>query len=190
MDKGVILEGDWEVFASHIVIDGSNCKELTDYQWKAIQRILSSEDWINSTGITAIVCKNFNLDEAHMYFTPQIEDLRVGYECEVYTDKWKKIRLNQKEGLQVSVTDIALERYKIRVPYLTKEKINMEGWMDSSGKDYKVSLFRKKNFTLGYNWEEKTLKIVTFEDNSHTLYNGTCRDINEFRQISKLLNII
>jgi hypothetical protein len=45
------------------------------------------------------------------------------------------------------------------------------------------------DYTLGYNWEEETLKIVTYEKTSHIIYNGECKCINSFRTICKLLNI-
>lgn len=124
------------------------------------------------------------------YFQPEISDIRVGYEAEFDLagfgkEGWQFVKF---QGVDKAVRCYH-EKGLYRVPYLTQEQIEAEGWRVSVGKDFRVTLFRKDNYTLGYNWEEKSIKIVTFGENSHTLYNGECKDINTFRYITKLLGI-
>ena len=126
------------------------------------------------------------------YFTPHIEDIRVSYEYEyslgTNDGPWNKVII--KSGLDIDdfINDKS-NNIPQRVPYLTKEQIEAEGWRLAVGEDYHVTLFRMGKYTLGYNWEKETLKIVTFEANCNILYNGECKDINTLRYITKLLNI-
>jgi hypothetical protein len=127
------------------------------------------------------------------YYTPDIEDIRVGYECEVESNsKWKPIIINAIDSEENSIgTDSGsywLTAQNIKTPYLIKEQIEAEGWLPTVGKDYKVTLFRKDGYTLGYNWERKTLKIAEVST-GNTYYLGNCPSINEFRLITKLIKI-
>lgn len=73
------------------------------------------------------------------HFTPEIKDLRVGYECEmkVYNeDRWVKLVfgnldfstvLDRDKDGKYSVPDC------IKTPYLTKEQIESEGWKHIGG---------------------------------------------------------
>src|SRR6187431_1971729 len=77
------------------------------------------------------------------YFTPQIEDIRVGYECEIcpnlgYDDRWIPTvgKCEEIPGNGVKSCNLDELTYDclidghigIRVPYLTKEQIEAEGW--------------------------------------------------------------
>lgn len=144
------------------------------------------------------------------YFTPDIEDIRVGYECEFNTNNiklnWIKVIAsgpNQifENGMVIYKILEELTQGRIKVPYLTKEQIEAEGWGRVSGvadfertTPFLYSIRRDKNgslFNLVYNFDTKDLII----DNGHTYeqqdiyYNGKCKDINTFRYICKLLNI-
>lgn len=141
-----------------------------------------------------------NKMEELKYYTPDIEDIRIGYECEVnnakgYKKTFEPLCIGYKidGGYEDEIGEIIAmidDGYgEVRTPYLTKEQIEAEGWNISVGKDYRVTLFRKDIYILGYNWENKMLKVTTFEKESQTLYNGSCSSINEFRYICKLLNI-
>ena len=68
-----------------------------------------------------------------IYFVPDIEDIRVGYECEI-----KPTGSEELDWMPYVINgDTAFKYYKtkgkgatsIRVPYLTKEQIEAEGWV-------------------------------------------------------------
>ncbi len=93
------------------------------------------------------------------------------------------------------VTSLGFIRYKtwIRVPFLTKEEIEVEGWknIDNRGMSENNGLeCTKGEFTLYYWFIHPRLKII------HT-YLGTVLEtnimdkfsINEFRKLTKLLNV-
>ena len=136
------------------------------------------------------------------YFTPDIEDVHVGYELE-----WKcKIR-NQDWEKTICDTDlisIIYDEYEhadfeepydeqFRVPYLTKEQIEAEGWSKAKvpivtiKHDFYEIPYIKDNFRIDYNFKNKLINIL--ENNGVNLFYGKCKDINTFRKIIKLLGI-
>jgi hypothetical protein len=147
--------------------------------------------------------------EQSKYFTPNIEDIRVGYECEMSTDRFEFF----KTKIDLSDINDLIDWYRqgyftnnlsdiIKVPYLTKEQIEAEGWKTWNGAgDFQrtkpLFFISKKldipagnrNYSLvncGYNFETKELKI---DIEQLTIFIGECKDINTFRYICKLLNI-
>ena len=142
------------------------------------------------------------------YFTPDIEDIRVGYECEINTDRnarhgdsdWNHIIIDGDlyHGFGVDLS-------RLRVPYLTKEQIEAEGW---KLKGITVDIWWEKE---GYfeinNWTSRKIVMhygmkghVGYNDcrlyiyaedmgDEHMLFEGECKDINTFRYICKLLKI-
>lgn len=140
------------------------------------------------------------------YFTPSIEDIRVGYECEELLDtcyncgtkderhdiRWEKRVF--KELLHSNYIYEKIKNEKLRVPYLTKEQIEAEGWkelkreLDGFGK---YSYFQKETKHITFQEKEHILEIHNDEAYSdhQTWYEGECKDINTFRQIMKLLGI-
>lgn len=151
------------------------------------------------------------------YFTPNIEDLCVGYECEynfakAYTNDFKFVKIGYKddEGYTNELTDmihlIDDGAAAIRVPYLTKEQIEAEGWeyvKNTNTVDVDIChIFNKNNYMLG--WFPLINKIavlvrdpskafdekgILIEYNNTERYTGSCKDINTFRKICKLLEI-
>lgn len=144
------------------------------------------------------------------YFTPSLEDIRVGYECEFhgmtvggltiidFSDEsksetirepdikvWSPIKCGYDPWInEKTVEEIKrlLENNQIRTLYLTKEQIEAEGWKAVSD-----SQFYKKDVVFSF---QSSLEKVTFwEPAGDVLFNGECKDINTFRYICKLLNI-
>ena len=126
-----------------------------------------------------------------IYFVPDIEDIRVGYECEI-----KPTGSEELDWMPYVINgDTAFKYYKtkgkgatsIRVPYLTKEQIEAEGWVFD--KIYLGDVYYKR---LGYSMchflSQKRISI-TRESSDTKWYMGECKDINTFRYICKLLNI-
>jgi len=139
------------------------------------------------------------------YYTPNIEDIRVGYECEIcpnlgYDDEWIKVIGKCKEVLGNGVKDCNLAELTydclidshigIRTSYLTKEQIEKEDWL------FKVSYgdaerFSKANYNIFYYYKDCMLSVIMTKETKEdiSIFGGKCNSINEFRWICKLLNI-
>lgn len=157
------------------------------------------------------------------YFIPDIQDLRAGYECELL---WNQNMLPEENWYSIKVNEDGTEDFdfidwvgkvansKIRVPYLTKEQIETEGWkFKYTNKTRwwyeKDDTFFECPMTTGYQImrldmvhdpEYKAITIKAYYrgeagyDKSEgvdlpTIFEGYCKDINTFRYICKLLNI-
>lgn len=141
------------------------------------------------------------------YFIPSIEDIRVGYECEYTSDgsgwvpseiiKGKLYTLNVVEIIKWVIEYGYDMKDIIRVPYLTKEQIEAEGFPVLQFYPSGTPLYRRGDEHKGIEivQQEKRIMITrvwsSFEDTFHreVIYRGTCKCINEFRTIIKLLGI-
>lgn len=135
------------------------------------------------------------------YFTPDIEDLHIGYECEEHTpystDEWSKVIIEDFG----SESDFDLQRCrdfifmdKIRVPYLTKEQIEAEGWKfikKHPGTECCDFEMGKYYLDVDFDFRENIhLRIYDGEyENEFNYFSGKCKDINTLRKIIKLLGI-
>lgn len=124
------------------------------------------------------------------YFVPNIEDITVGYECEIFQDEvWKPFKFNVEEIIPVfaRINSKTIISDKIRVPYLTKEQIIAEGWKQRPSEE---NLFYKgegRDYDL-YIINDNKIRIINNEIED-SIYYGECKDINTFRKIIKLLRI-
>jgi hypothetical protein len=133
------------------------------------------------------------------YFTPDIEDLYVGYKLEIkgpHDVDWQPVVLG-KDAIWHQFTNLenlgqAMEQ--LRVPYLTKEQIEAEGWIEDKGL-YKLRKNEDLFFTIDFNTDSYSLIINSYSKINTTYYSGDhvfkgfCKDINTFRKIIKLLGI-
>ena len=163
------------------------------------------------------------MEESLKYFVPEISDIRVGYECEIWwnynylpKDEWCSVKVLQESTKDFDLYDFTsrINKNEIRVPYLTKEQIEDEGWVRQNNyldetknqrfggiPDYELKtefgslrLFIKD---LEKPYENISIERYTKSDHSNPLslsgkwfvYRGICKDINTFRYICKLLNI-
>lgn len=134
------------------------------------------------------------------YFTPSIEDIRVGYECESHEtsfdrdrpgpeynyDRWVPCRLSLDDVIYIlSYQKNKLGGNGLRVPYLTQEQIESENW------GYMGGHYIKNEWSLQvWNWRDSIwLYINELDVEENIIYWGECKDINTFRQIMKLLGI-
>lgn len=127
------------------------------------------------------------------YYTPDIEDIRIGYEGEInwsrgYSETFVPFKITvQNEdfaytGLLSEIVDAMDDGYaEVRTPYLTKKQIEAEGWEDMIGYLYKN--YRRLNFN------SETNKLQIYDMFNNIFYVGKCRCINDFRYITKLLGI-
>ncbi len=140
------------------------------------------------------------------YFTPDIEDIHIGYECEIYDQstsklikkvEWHIVKThlgNSEIGKNVAINQVLkyIKQNKLRVPYLTKEQIEAEGWVEMSppiisiSREFRNIPFIKDGYRLDYNLNSNQLAITV---NDQFLFYGECPSINELRIICKLLNI-
>jgi hypothetical protein len=143
------------------------------------------------------------------YFTPDIEDIHIGYELEAkitnFPDRNNWIPIVIKGFVNVKeYHDAGI----YRVPYLTKEQIEAEGW-----KHYQniPDMVVPEGYVEYYKDVEWFKVVISISERSHyltvekvfqnvqignelqefrnTIYNGECKDINTFRKIIKLLEI-
>jgi hypothetical protein len=133
------------------------------------------------------------------YFTPDIEDICIGYELEMnwnraYEEKWVPIKISVQDEefaytseLSEIVDALHDGMSEARVPYLTKEQIEAEGWKPEK------SYFRKNNLYLFFENNELEIEFgepFTWDaSDSDVRYKGECKDINTFRKLIKLLGI-
>lgn len=131
------------------------------------------------------------------YFTPDIEDFHVGYEYE-YEDIIPSGSSDYFKGVITKPSEIenlfqGFETgMRVRVPYLTKEQIEAEGWeQDERYNDEKH--FYKNNIYLrlyiGYHYNKIIAYTISIFNEDGILFKGNCKDINTFRKICKLLEI-
>lgn len=144
------------------------------------------------------------------YYTPELEDLFIGYECEWFGELGRKLIKQDKQWQKfkiISSNNISPTVIKnLRTKYLTIEDIENEGWKNLNikspftGKDYKFS-----KIVDGAGFNETSIYTLTFHspnelkihletetsylDINETIYYGKCPSINEFKKITKLLGI-
>jgi len=141
------------------------------------------------------------------YFVPDIEDLHIGVVYEYYDqglqfdehgrfipDEIRDDEFMWRGGIIKYPSDllhlsIRLDKNTLRIPYLTKEQVEAEGWVfhkqgNIGGIFY---LLFKNSFRVAI-WID-SLEIEFEESEGNTLFYGECKDINTFRKICKLLNI-
>lgn len=116
------------------------------------------------------------------YFTPSIEDIRVGYECEVkWSHRWAEF-IYPAGGI------LPKEIRSVRVPYLTKEQIEKERWVENTKFFTKgdCGMLRYNNNMVIF---KNSNRPSDWQPREYTLFRGECKDINTFRYICKLLGI-
>lgn len=146
------------------------------------------------------IMKNPEIDPSSKYYTPSIEDIKVGYEYESKDkDIWKNNSI-QTIGQYTKAINLLdnpkMDGYHIRTPYLTKEQIEAEGYKlttqgstteySRDGVSDKVYYFAKGDLVIFHIPEYHQVVIV---NKGEKIFKGECPSINEFRYICKLLGI-
>ncbi len=147
----------------------------------------------------------------NQYFTPNIEDIRIGYECELRgiefhpsNDPYETDTLSEEDTELFKNTIAKKEDFhmftwissnRIRTPFLTKEQIEKEGWgvlsertIFSESKDLYTGYYRKYEYELYYNYETKILSIYKGM-RIPLICDVKCKDINTLRYMMKIFNI-
>lgn len=147
------------------------------------------------------------------YYTPDISDFFVGYECEILypfnkaeteysfkynpnpsEDRWvehvfKHGHIDSWEGILIETID------EYRTSYLTKEQIEAEGWTLLPPSSYlpyarpeeQLDRLYKNGWSIQHKPFKKILVIINHVEMIQ--YFGKCPSINEFRKICKLIGI-
>ena len=137
-------------------------------------------------------------------FQPDITDIRIGYECELLMNM--NVDILKSTNLSPEYKPFVFEKWKmgilddvfssIRTQYLTKEQIEAEGWTVDKRSDELFSRkdnhhFYKGNLSLslfiGYLKDEIIWYSISIYNSEGTLFKGSCKDINTFRYICKLI---
>ena len=152
--------------------------------------------------------------QENKYYTPSIEDFKVGYEYEQYHPSfynnggkvenrsiWNKNII--KEPLMYGDTlSRNIEKMFIRTQYLTDQQIIKEGWEPKEIYGDSVCIYQKgtkeEGFELVYNFQKHTLtfrKLYFFGlDEKYSnkelhLYCLECKSVNELRTLEKFFKI-
>ena len=143
------------------------------------------------------------------YFTPDIEDFCIGYECEIRTPtRWKSGKFPEILELNSELDEFGKDSLMkaahaiLRVPYLTKEQIEAEGWELIQIYPKGACIFQKgtkeEGCELTCDFTEHRVHFTELYfcglDDEYTRTKLTwrsleCKDINTFRKICKLLKI-
>ena len=150
------------------------------------------------------------------YYTPDIEDIRVGGNYEVFSigrqiDEYglflspekRDDELKWREYIGKSASDVLhlsiyLQKQELRVPYLTKEQIEAEGWYCTNHVELNFQRIISDDlwWELDYNIDTHDLTIECWKENHitnksdcFTKFEGECKSINEFHYVCKLLKI-
>lgn len=151
-----------------------------------------------------------NLIMENKYYTPELEELFVGYECEIYESVFDNTE-DYMEWVEIAINEyFNFQDYhnckRIRTKYLTKEQIENEGFVETfikfrnTNKENYVLGFSKKveDFILFIHLDTKynTLKIIKEfrfliddleETNQNILFSGKVKSINEFKKVIKMV---
>lgn len=130
------------------------------------------------------------------YFTPDIEDIRVGYELEKYGET---LIVKNLADIDEILGDLDYCPEDVRVPFLTKEQIEAEGWAVKNI-DFASRYYIDKSNYMGVveTWGKFPVVSILAKDvtkidwmSSPEMFRVTlpCKDINTFRYICKLLGI-
>jgi hypothetical protein len=139
--------------------------------------------------------------EQNKYYTPEIYELFVGYECEVVNMENYKTEYQLTLPYKIKLTGIIdnqiwfktdksvfeLENInQIRIPYLTQEDIESEGWKMVWGEAQCLTFSINNIILTKFN---NSCSILIDYSKERRLFDGECKSINELRTIQKLLKI-
>lgn len=134
-----------------------------------------------------------------LYYYPDVEEITVGFEyqscCALsYDNSFSekeiveyKIPGGYKDDISELIAMMDDGYGEVRVPLLTKEQIEKEGWKF----DNPYSACDEVAYFNGYRlvlWSDYTIRILN-DNQTKICYDGPCPTINHLRQIMRLLNV-
>ena len=149
----------------------------------------------------SIVMKSLReIQEKNKHFTPDISDIRVGYEYAIFdvngvysfttTVKNPHKLLQLVDWMQTNKGEY-VEHYiknSVKVPYLTREQIESEKWKCI---DEINSHYEKDGYIMIFYLTSHRIQVVKpmTSYGRPVIYEGNCPSVNELRYITKLLGI-
>lgn len=131
--------------------------------------------------------------EEQKYYTPALDDLRIGFNYEIQdkivTDVWRPNTINTWHGYYAALSEIGNNR--VRVPYLTAEQIEAEGWTKCESLSGVVR-YKKPFYSLSHSASTNNINVTQYAEEdgeAFDLFSGKCRCINDLKLICKLLGI-
>jgi hypothetical protein len=122
------------------------------------------------------------------YYTPELSDLYVDYECEIfrageYSSGWEPIVWGEDDF------EINRCNHK-RTPYLTREQIEAEGWREIHSDEYIIQ-GELHQYWFNNNAGTKYLSCIKRQGQygNDIVFLGKCNSINEFRKLIKWIGI-
>jgi hypothetical protein len=136
------------------------------------------------------------------YFIPDVEDIRVGFvaewlqEIDTPSEHWDLKTLQHFNLTEAARLMEFNKKSVVRVPFLTKEQIEKEGWREIHDEEYIKELPVEDGEPSKIWWFNNNANadyISKFEfrhrGRSEVRFWGECKSINEFRTLCKWLNI-
>lgn len=132
------------------------------------------------------------------YYIPNIEDLFIGYECELKLLNWSKYIFNNVNSFKIFDIDIKDILNKttglitppiIRTKYLDKKDIEECEWKFFPKLSADHLRFVKDDYVLFLEDEILTILKLGVPYGTSTIFNGECKSINELKKIMKWLHI-
>ncbi len=146
------------------------------------------------------------MEENNKYYIPDIEDLHVGYICEVQQlrdgdpENREFIPTKLNELSEMDLFDLSEYFSRCRTKYLDKEDIESLGWSyrgkisNANIKDYE-SIIEYNMSTINHEYKlyytSINIIISRWGHNSTTssIYQGECKSINELKKIMQWIKI-
>ena len=141
------------------------------------------------------------MEQQSKYYTPDISELHVGYECEIGTS-WGFCKGKFPEVLTYdTLTGFAIQKAtglmdvfkagSLRTKYLDQSDIESLGWEFDKSRGIPLEYHYTKEVNLKkYKLTKLSTKIhIGILQQGNTLYEGECKSINELRKIMEWLNI-
>jgi len=138
------------------------------------------------------------MNDKIQYFIPKLEDFREGYECEINShaipSSWYKVIVQHRipdrkpEGFQSIIPDMIHYHFlqgRVRVQYLDDYLLKEAGWT-YKWYDGETESWTKGKYVLSKCDENNRILL---DYGKRRLFDGTCKDINTFRQIFKLVEV-
>ena len=154
------------------------------------------------------------MENKEQYYTPDISDLHVGYECEKlfvgeYITEYRPYIIKAEKSVPPSVyktSEGEINNYAYRTPYLTKEQIEEEGWKfvtelcthGTEDNPFAIEFEKEYNNEIKFylQYPLKGTKFITISivggynfDSKEIRFKGEVKSKNELKKLMKFLKI-
>jgi len=133
------------------------------------------------------------MNEENKYYTPQIEEFHVGFECEVKDNdkvhEWFPIMCTMSTPF-----DVDSSHYSARVKYLDREDIESLGWehiQEIEFTDHTVYQFVREKYILSFEYPKRLICVFQRRDDRTVEHSfiSICKNKSELKKLMQQLNI-